>query len=142
LRSFAKKSVGLVLFVLGLTASAFSLLTITILATEPAVPLAVSLVVTVVTCGTSFSTTYAGWRLWKDRKKPEQPMPAAEDTVPEPSSKPTGKANASVGSASAAGAASTAPAIMECPGCGAPVKVASSDPIQCEYCGNQIHVVG
>lgn len=139
MNSFLKKSVGLVLFVLGLAASAFSLLTVAILATEPEIPLAVTLVVTVIICGISFTATYAGWRLWKGGKQPEQPMPQAAVTPPRPPVRPSGKVKPYVG---AAGAASAAPATMECPGCGAPVKVASSASIECEYCGNQIHITG
>lgn len=133
MKHFVKKSFGLVLFIAGLGASAFSLLVVTILATEPDIPLALTLVVAVIFFGVSLSAVYAGWTLWKGRKRPEQPPPTAGWTPAEPV-RPLGKAR----SKPAVGAAG--PVALECPGCGAPVKVASSEPMECEYCGNQIHV--
>lgn len=137
MKHFVKKSFGLVLFVAGLTASAFSLLVVTILATEPDIPLALTLVVAAILCGVSFPVTYAGWRLWKGRKRPVQPLPTADGKFPEPV-RPLGKPKSSGKAKPAVGAAG--PVTLECPGCGAPVKAVSSDPFECEYCGNQIHV--
>lgn len=97
MNSLLKKSIGLILFVLGLAASAFSLLVVAILATEPAIPLALTLVVAVITCGISFTATYAGWRLWKGRKQPDRQIPGAQTVElaagsppPEPTVKPSG----------------------------------------------------
>lgn len=147
MNSLLKKSIGLILFVLGLAASAFSLLVVAILATEPAIPLALTLVVAVITCGISFTATYAGWRLWKGRKQPDRQIPGAQTVElaagsppPEPTVKPSGSTKTIGGTG--AGVAPAKPATMECPGCGAPVKAASSEPVECEYCGNQIHVTG
>lgn len=145
---FVKKSFGLVLFVVGVISSAFSLLIVTILATEPSIPLALTLVVAAIMCGICFLVTYAGWKLWKGRKQPDVQIHdvqtidlAAGSPAPKRSgtSKPSGAAKPPGAGASAK---SAAPVAIECPGCGAPIRIDPSGPGECEYCGNQIHVGG
>lgn len=162
---FLKRTFGLIFLIGGLFSCMLAFALSVFLFDDPGVPTAASVVVALISFGISLGITYAGWKLWKSGKMPMHQShemqtidlaaggPAAKqgkdlDNLFNHTIKSFGNSisfsqtisfnNGMPSGTSEKAKATDEPATVQCPGCGAPVKVSPSAPAECEYCGNQV----
>lgn len=85
-----------------------------------------------------------GRSVWKDGQPP-QPQTGGMQTVNLGAGTSSGSASLSPSAplgAAGESSPSSEPVTVQCPGCGAPVTALPSASVECEYCGNRVHVAG